>query len=535
VSDQKTILIVDDDPFIRATTGTFLQSQGFRVIQAGNGQEGLDAFHAHEPDMVIVDLKMPIMNGLELLNRLTSTAPMTPVLVFSGEGGLDEAVEALRCGAWDYLIKPIQSMSILSHAVGRALERSALLREKEGSKQLLEKQVQQRTLELQNANLELERQFHKQQQLGIIGTLAGGMAHDFNNILSSIVCSAELLRSSISAEDLEDLDRIARSCSRGKSIIRSILHFIGKMNQEYSLFSLHEIMLETVDMLRATTPSRVSITTDFDDDLGMIHGDPTQIQQVIMNLGTNALHAMRKTDRPQLEIVAKICPEDEQKNFLPPQGTSLIMIRVRDNGAGIPSNLTEKLFEPFFTTKSQNEGTGLGLFVTRRIVQSLKGSIRIDSVESQGTTVRIYLPVQNVLLREPEVPQLPQLLQGNSEKILFIESNADVRASTGAVLCKLGYRVREATCMDEGLDLLRTDPDGFDLVLADENAPGSLHNLCVQIKTSRSRARIILTSSSPIGRSPAPPQMCMTLAKPLDLLSLGKTVRHCLDTCLPFN
>ena len=183
-----TILVVDDDPFIRATTGTILHSRGFKILQAGNGLEGLDMFRAHSPDLLIVDLKMPVMNGLELLSRLPDATSRTPVLVISGAGGLDEAIDALRLGAWDYLVKPIVAPTVL-HAVDKALERAALIRENEDYKLNLERQVQQRTLELQKANRELEHQFLKQQKLGIIGTLAGGMANDFNNILSSIVFS----------------------------------------------------------------------------------------------------------------------------------------------------------------------------------------------------------------------------------------------------------------------------------------------------------------------------------------------------------
>ncbi|MBU4524871.1 MAG: response regulator [Desulfomicrobium sp.] len=398
-----TVLVVDDDPFIRATTRASLRTRGFTILEAGNGQEGLDMFQAHGPDLLIVDLKMPVMDGLELLARLSGVMPRTPVLVVSGEGGLDEAVEALRLGAWDYLVKPIVSPTVLLHAVDKALERAALIRENEDYKLNLERQVSQRTLELEKANRELEHQFLKQQKLGVIGTLAGGMAHDFNNILSSIVFSTELIRGAVDAGEApeqEDLDRILRVCQRGTSLIRSVLHFTGKMHEEFTNFSVRDTMIETLDIIRGTTNTRIEIRTTLDHSLGTLFGDPVHLQQILMNLTNNAIHALAGTEEPRIEIAATVYHDLHPELMLTDPQSMLVVISVNDNGPGVPEEHLPRLCEPFFTTKTQDEGTGLGLFVTQKIVKTLRGKLLFSRNEEGGTTVRVCLPVTRVQFQD---------------------------------------------------------------------------------------------------------------------------------------
>lgn len=389
------VLVVDDDPFIRATTGTILRARDFEIIEAGHGLEGLELFWEHRPALIIIDLKMPVMSGLELLSRLSGPVAHTPALVVSGEGGLDDAVEALRLGAWDYLVKPIVAPTVLLHAVDKAMERAALIRENEDYRLNLERQVHERTLELQKANQELEHQFLKQQKLGIIGTLAGGMAHDFNNILSSIVFSTELIREAAEAHEPpepEDLERIMRVCQRGSSLIRSVLHFTGKMHEEFTHFSIRDTLLETLDLICRTTAERIEITQNIDNDLGVLFGDPVHIQQIIMNLVTNAIHALADVEAPRIEITAVLHRTPNPDLLITEPGNALAVITVKDNGHGIDDSNLPKLCDPFFTTKSPDQGTGLGLFVTQKIVKSLRGSLRFFSDPNEGTLVRVCLP-----------------------------------------------------------------------------------------------------------------------------------------------
>jgi signal transduction histidine kinase len=531
----KTVLVVDDDPFIRATTGASLRSRGFKILQAGNGQEGLDMFQTHGPDLLIVDLKMPVMNGLELLAMLSGVTPRTPVLVVSGEGGLDEAVEALRLGAWDYLVKPIVSPTVLLHAVDKALERAALIRENEDYRLNLERQVQQRTLELQKANRELEQQFLKQQKLGIIGTLAGGMAHDFNNILSSIVFSTELIRGSVGAcetPDPEDLERILRVCQRGTSLIRSVLHFTGKMHEEFTHFSVRDTILETLDIIRGTTNSRIEVKTRVDHHLGTLFGDPVHMQQILMNLTNNAIHALADTEKPCIEISAVAYDEQQTDIMITDPESMLVVISVCDNGPGVPEEDLPKLCEPFFTTKPRDEGTGLGLFVTQKIVKTLRGKLLFSRNQSGGTTARVCLPANRSRIPDcAECLTIPDI-RGNAERILVIESHPEVRASISSCLTRLGYQVRQAESLAQGCGIVQEEPLGFDLILTDDGPPNSLDDLCATVRQLNPAIRIMLVTASPLGSIACSHHaVCRVLPKPVNMVALGQAMHHCLAEC----
>ena len=529
-----TVLVVDDDPFIRATTGTILRSRGFKILQAGNGLEGLDMFRVHSPDLLIVDLKMPVMNGLELLSRLSDATPRTPVLVISGAGGLDEAIDALRLGAWDYLVKPIVAPTVL-HAVDKALERAALIRENEDYKLNLERQVQQRTLELQKANRELEHQFLKQQKLGIIGTLAGGMAHDFNNILSSIVFSTELIRDAIAARETpeqEDLDRILRVCQRGTSLIRSVLHFTGKMHEEFIHFSVRDTMLETLDIIRGTTNSRIEIKTRVDHTLGTLFGDPVHLQQILMNLTNNAIHALAGTEEPCIEISATAYDDQQPDIMITDPESMLVVISVSDNGPGVPEENLPRLCEPFFTTKPRDEGTGLGLFVTQKIVKTLRGKLLFSRNNAGGTTARVCLPASRSQLPAcAECLSIPNI-RGNAQRILIIESLTEVRAAISSCLTKLGYQIWQTDSVARGCELVQEEPMRFDLILTEDGPLNSLDTLCATAQKVNPALRIMLATDSPL-RSIACSHhaVCRIISKPLDMVALGQALHHCLAEC----
>jgi signal transduction histidine kinase len=533
---SKTVLVVDDDPFIRATTRTALRSRGFEVLQAGDGREGLDSFLESRPDLLIVDLKMPVMSGLELLSHLSDHIERTPVLVISGEGGLDEAVNALRLGAWDYLVKPIVSPAVLHHAVDKALERAALIRENEEHRQNLERQVQQRTLELQKANLELEQQFLKQQKLGIIGTIAGGMAHDFSNILSSVVFSTELIRGALDAgdePDQEDLERILRVCQRGTSLIRSVLHFTGKMHEEFINFSIRDTLIEALEIIRGTTPSHIPIRVSLDQNLGTLLGDPVHLQQIIMNLVTNAVHALAETASPHIEITARSFEGGHSGLLVTDPESTLTVIAVSDNGSGISEDDLPRLCEPFFTTRSGDGGTGLGLFVTQKIVKSLRGKLIFSANEAGGVTVQVCLPANPQLPADKGEYDAPPEIMGCGERILVIESDPEVRAAVCSCLERLGYEPIRPDNPAPDLEAVTRSLNGTDLILTEEGTPGQVDELCAALNRSGRDVPVLLTSASPApGLESRPDCVRKVISKPVDMVSLGRALRQSLAKTL---
>lgn len=228
------------------------------------------------------------------------------------------------------------------------------------------------------------------------------MAHDFNNILSSIVFSTELIRSAVDtgeAPEQEDLDRILRVCHRGTSLIRSVLHFTGKMHEEFIHFSLRDTMIETLDIIRGTTNPRIEIRTRLDNNLGTLFGDPVHLQQILMNLTNNAIHALAETENPCIEIAGTVHHDHPELMLTDPE-SMLVVVSVSDNGPGVPEEHLPRLCEPFFTTKRQDEGTGLGLFVTQKIVKTLRGKLLFSRNENGGTAVRVCLPSNRRQIRD---------------------------------------------------------------------------------------------------------------------------------------
>jgi DNA-binding response OmpR family regulator len=227
-------LVIDDDPVMRRVLCNYLLRLGHEFLEAKDGREGLGLFRSDHPDLVLVDLLMPVMDGMEFLGIATRENPAIPVIVVSGAGGIDDVIRALRIGAWDYVTKPITDLSVLEHTINMSLERARLLKENSRYQEFLEGEVKRRTLELELINQELERtqqqlweQLEQAQKMESVGMLAGGIAHDFNNILASIFFSAEMVMESLPRDQPEyaDLERIIRVSRRGKSLVRRILSF----------------------------------------------------------------------------------------------------------------------------------------------------------------------------------------------------------------------------------------------------------------------------------------------------------------------
>jgi CheY-like chemotaxis protein len=474
-------LVVDDDPVIRRMISRCLVEAGHTVIEAGDGREGLERFAAEQPDLVLLDLNMPVMGGLEVLGRVTRQSPETPVVVVSGAGGFDEAVEALRLGAWDYLTKPIGDPSVLGHTVNKALERARLLRENREHQLFLEQEVRRRTLELEQSNQDLLRtqqqlweQLEQAQKMEAMGMLAGGIAHDFNNILGTILVSAEMVIEGKPADTAEhaDLERIVRVSQRGKSLVQRILSFTRTPSRSSRTLQVSAVVEEIVQFLRAILPSSIELAIDIDPDAGTIESDPVQIQQIVMNLITNAVHALKDTPDPRLSVRVRPCLGGKGKGKSAERTAGWVEITVGDNGHGIRAEDLERIFTPRFTTKGQDEGSGLGLFVVKELVNRRKGKIGVRSEPGKGAEFSIVLP-----LHEEQQPRRKSR-KGRAtsaprgvETILVADDDEELSESLRRMLSSLGYRVVLAGDGQEALVRLERMPGSIHLALIDQDMP----------------------------------------------------------------
>lgn len=693
--DAPVILTIDDDPVIRFGFRAFLEDQGYIVLEAENGRVGLDLWRSTPVDLILVDLHMTEVNGLDVLSAVRREDQEMPLVVISGGGEIDDVVEALRLGATDYLLKPVIDMSILLHAIDKGLERARLLRESRNYQNRLEAEVAEKTEALASLYSRLQsvvestkkllgcgdihesgpmilREFgyhlkarggslyevledelrwvfsldqghaapvldlpllvdsvlgqalearepfivgdilergwtisgwtgysspscivfplwdhdgrifavitlhnpeqgtfaahdreigailasyvsealqsaaamaavkrHEErmlqsQKLEAIGTLAGGIAHDFNNILSAIVGYTDL---SLFSEDLSgplkrNLEQIKKASQRARDLVRQILSFSRLEESQEATIDVVPIIKEALKLLRASIPASIVIERDVAEGLGLIKADPSRIHQVLMNLCTNAAHAMQDKGgllRVELERVVPVA-EDPELAVL--KNRSCLRLRVADSGCGISQENLPRVFDPYYTTKQKGEGTGLGLAMVQGIVHGVGGAVTVSSKIGQGSIFDVYLPLLESSSEYATQPADLAMPKG-SERILFVDDEETLAEMAGEMLRKLGYEVQIMTSGLEAKQRLEAGQENFDLIITDQTMPAlSGLEFARSAVVLRPGVPIILYSgySATISEDEAREiGICRVLMKPLSMHQLSRTVRQILD------
>jgi PAS domain S-box-containing protein len=320
----------------------------------------------------------------------------------------------------------------------------------------------------------MEEKLQQAQRMESIGTLAGGIAHDFNNILYPLLGFAELLKEDIPADSplQEHIDEILRATMRSKDLVQQILAFSRKGEQGVKPIKLNPIIKEALKLLRSSVPATIDIKQDMDVNCGVVIADPTQIHQIMMNLATNAYHAMEDSggtllvSLKQVEVTSHT--DSLQLSRLTPG--SYALLTVSDTGTGIEKAILDRIFDPYFTTKGVGKGTGLGLSVVEGIVNTHKGDILIDSKPGKGTAVRVYLPIMEIPVEENRIEDC-ESLPGGTEKILLVDDEAVIARMERQMLQRLGYVVDEFTSSLRAIEAFRATPEKFDLVITDRTMP----------------------------------------------------------------
>ncbi|MFN2357971.1 MAG: cache domain-containing protein [Desulfotignum sp.] len=340
----------------------------------------------------------------------------------------------------------------------------------------------------------LEKRMQQSQKMEALGTLAGGIAHDFNNILSSIIGFTELAKLDVSdnPEALNSMDQVMTAGLRARDLVQHILTFSRKADVQKQIIKIVPLVKECLKFIKASAPPDIEIRQKFENKVALL-ADPTQIHQMIMNLLTNAVHAM-KENGGTLDVTIKsltIHKDDilQTKNVGPGQ---YVQILISDTGYGIPRELTEKIFEPFFTTKPRGEGSGMGLSTVYGIVKDLKGDISVYSEWKMGSTFQILIPEETADSALENPLKRAEMVTGTG-KILIVDDETSIVSWTSQVLSKLGYEVVGSFDGQEALDALAKDPGSFDLVITDLAMP-KMNGLALsnQIKHIRPDIPIVL-------------------------------------------
>lgn len=403
---QPVVLSIDDDQFVRESLANFLEDFGFAVLQAGDGEEGLEVFAANRPDMVLVDLRMPRMDGLQVLARVREIAPETPIMVVSGAGDIRDVVEALRRGAWDYLIKPIQDMNILLHSVQSCLDRARLLRQNREYQQSLEESLDKlhRT----------QKEMIHSAKMAALGDLVAGVAHEVNTPIGVCVTASSFLaertrqlrdlyeKGEMKRSDLEKYLTLAEESSasvltnleRAAELVQSFKKVAAdQSSEEKRSFELRSYLEQILVSLRPQF-KRTPHTVHMDCPEGLILDSyPGAIMQIITNLVMNSLiHGF--ADGLPGEIFIKVEPVDEA-----------VALSYRDTGVGMDKEQRDRIYDPFYTTKRGSGGTGLGMNIVYNLVtQTLKGSILLETSPGQGAVFLLTLPKDPDQTAEAAVP-----------------------------------------------------------------------------------------------------------------------------------
>ena len=366
------LLLVDDEAHFRDAIARRLGKRGLMVSKAPDGGTALEILEKDPIDVVVTDVKMPGMDGIDLLGRIKDLHPNIEVILLTGHAALDDGVAGIKAGAFDYLTKPIELEQLagkIRHAHDKILREEEKAREAEFRRQM-------------------EEQMIVTERLASLGTLSTGVAHEINNPLAIIKESAGWLSMILDKPEMADmprrsdfrkgLEKITDGVERSRRITHQLLGGVQKRSEAIVDVDLKDLAAESTELVaREAANKGVEIAHQIDPDARRIRTDPYALRQALINLVNNAVQA---TESGTVAIAAR-------------RAVGAIEIQVRDTGPGIPAEYRKKIFEPFFTTKDPGKGTGLGLYVTRNILQKLGGGIEVESSVGKGTTFTLSLPV----------------------------------------------------------------------------------------------------------------------------------------------
>ncbi|MBU1452666.1 MAG: response regulator, partial [Proteobacteria bacterium] len=381
----------------------------------------------------------------------------------------------------------------------------------------------------------LESQLRQSRKMEAVGALAGGIAHDFNNILAAMMGYAELALDDLqgSGPVAEKLRHVLVAGNRAVELVRQILNFSRQGEHEERPLSLAPLIEETLKMLRSSLPATIGIQADLPKGKCLVLADPVHVNQVVMNLCTNAAQAMEEAGGVLAIGLSTIdLDQDTVKNFATLKAGKYHKLTVSDTGIGMTGEVAERVFEPFFTTKEPGKGTGMGLAVVHGIVREHGGDITVYSEPGKGTTVSVYLPMQEAEQDGSEAEKKP-LARGGSERILLVDDETALAEVGLQILKRLGYAVTALTSSREALEKFKAGPNDFDLVITDYTMPEMTGaKLSQEILAIRPGMPIIICTgfSQQLDDEKAKELgIRRLLMKPISRITIAQTVREALD------
>lgn len=539
------VLFVDDDLVDRMAFDRFVKRGRlpYACVLADSAEAARKHLASECFDIVITDYSLSDGTCLDLLGEFKNV----PFIVVTGTGSEETAVEAMKLGARDYLIKDPDGhhLTVLPATVKNVLERCAAETELREHREHLEELVKERTAELvaeiherlraEEEKRALQEQLNHAQKMEAVGQLASGVAHDFNNLLTVIFGNLDLIRRQLSPDQEKafgaSLEAIWEAAQQAIGVTRSLLIFARKVPGEKKPIDLWETVERTVRMIRRALPASIELVTEREGNTPIwTHADETQVQQVIMNLAVNARDAMPNGGTLRIAVAGADGPGDEGVRRLGKPEAPLVCLTVSDTGTGIPPEIQARIFEPFFSTKPRGAGTGLGLSIIHGIVKDHGGRIEVGSVVGKGTTFRVFLPACEPGV-EAEAGRPPGGgRQGKGEKILLAEDDDYIGTVLATRLESDGYLVIRADNGQSLLDACREHGDSIRLFVLDVDLPKRSGIDCLKdLRTEGCQTpAILMTGSMEVDLTEPLPGRTRLLRKPFQVVELTRLVGEAL-------
>jgi len=383
---KATIVVIDDDIHILELTALILSRRGYQVFTAATAGDGMDIIAVQKPELVLLDYMMPAMDGLSALREIRTRFPDSYVVMFTGKGSEEIAVELMKGGASEYILKPFNNRDLVErldnvlriraielHNRSLQKEHIRLLQEIDNWNQDLQKRVREKTDALQKAQSEIAQS----EKLAALGYLSAGMAHEIRNPLNSISLFIQLMRQNTAdPEQLDYQGKILKEIDRIDDIIRKLLDASRRTRTISNDISIDRVIDNALEVFSPQIETgKVRVTRSYCDTPPLIKADPAELEQIFTNLFLNALDEMPAGGHLDLQI----CVENGR-----------VVVRVADSGGGIPPDTLPFIFDPFFSTKSR--GTGMGLPVVQRIARIYEGNISVEKTSPDGTVFRLDFP-----------------------------------------------------------------------------------------------------------------------------------------------
>jgi len=441
-----------------------LRKGGFDVSHqvTGNRDEFLAVLDNLAADIVIADYSLPDLTGIEVIHILRERNIAVPVILITGTGSEQIAVDSLREGAIDYILK--KNIVGFAVRVGRALDIWA---------------DRQAIVMVEAEKVKLQQQLFQSQKMETVGRLAGGIAHDFNNLLTGIIGYASLSLMAV-PEDTQvnkNIQTIIDVSQRASHLVKQLLLFSRNIPLEFKIVDVNSLIRENVGFIRRMVEETVEIKLDLRENLPVVKFDIGQFAQVLINFAVNARDAMNGSGTLEFKTEAVPLSDELLSKNLSPDVKEYVLITVSDTGCGIDEENLGKIFDPFFSTKEVGKGTGLGLSIVYSIVTGHGGWIDVKSTRGKGTSFMVYLPVlaEDALAGTSPAAAVSgegvrRLISGK-ETVLIVEDEEILRSFSCEMLKDLGYNILTAADGEEALAVFQENQEEIDLVVSDMVLP----------------------------------------------------------------